>query len=220
MVRVRRSALRCGAYTVPGDPSQAAFWLVGSVIIPGSLVTVTGIDLSAERLGFVGVLRRMGATIEVEEAGNGTGSLTGYTALLHGTVVEAAEIPSLDEVPVLAVAAAAATGTTRFRDVGELRVKESDRLAGTAELVRAFGADGRRRGGRSGGGGTRGAAAAGRGRCPGRPPDGHGRGHRRRRVPGRRRPHHHRRMGVGGHQLPVASPTICPCSTGDRRSGR
>ena len=62
-----------GAYTVPGDPSQAAFWLVGSVIIPGSLVTVTGIHLSAERLGFVGVLRRMGATIEVDEAGNGTG---------------------------------------------------------------------------------------------------------------------------------------------------
>ena len=110
VVRIRRSALRSGSYTVPGDPSQAAFWLVGSVIVPGSLVTVTGIDLSAERLGFIGVLRRMGATVEVEEAGNGTGSLTGYTALLHGTVVEAAEIPSLDEVPVLAVAATAATG--------------------------------------------------------------------------------------------------------------
>ncbi len=52
VVRVRRSALECGAYTVPGDPSQAAFWLVGSVIIPGSLVTVTGVDLSIERLGF------------------------------------------------------------------------------------------------------------------------------------------------------------------------
>ena len=139
VVRIRRSALRSGSYTVPGDPSQAAFWLVGSVIVPGSLVTVTGIDLSAERLGFIGVLRRMGATVEVEEAGNGTGSLTGYTALLHGTVVEAAEIPSLDEVPVLAVAATAATGVTRFRDIGELRVKESDRLAGTVELVRAFG---------------------------------------------------------------------------------
>jgi 3-phosphoshikimate 1-carboxyvinyltransferase len=55
-------------------------------------------------------------------------------------VVEAAEIPSLDEVPILAVAAASAVGTTRFRDVGELRVKESDRLTGTADLVRAFGA--------------------------------------------------------------------------------
>ena len=138
-VRVRRSQLQSGSYTVPGDPSQAAFWVVGSAIVPGSLVTVTDVDLSPERLGYIGVLRRMGATIEVEEAGNGMGSLTAYTGLLHGTVVEAAEIPSLDEVPILAVAATAALGTTRFRDVGELRVKESDRLAGTAELVQAFG---------------------------------------------------------------------------------
>ena len=71
----------------------------------------------------------MGATIEIEEAGNLTGSVTSYACALHGTVVEAAEIPSLDEVPILAVAAAAAHGTTRFRDVGELRVKESDRLS-------------------------------------------------------------------------------------------
>jgi 3-phosphoshikimate 1-carboxyvinyltransferase len=143
VIRIGRSSLSCGAYTVPGDPSQAAFWLLGSVIIPGSLVTVVGLDLSIERLGFVGVLRRMGATIEVEESGNGTGSLTAYYALLHGTTVEAAEIPSLDEVPILAVAAAAAVGTTRFCDVGELRVKESDRLAGTAELVGAFGGEAR-----------------------------------------------------------------------------
>ena len=128
-----------GAFSVPGDPSQAAFWIVGSTIIPGSLVTVEGITLAPERLGFLGVLRRMGATIEVEEAGGGTGSVTGYSCLLQGTVVEAHEIPSLDEVPILAVAAMAAHGTTRFRDVGELRVKESDRLAGTAALVEAFG---------------------------------------------------------------------------------
>jgi 3-phosphoshikimate 1-carboxyvinyltransferase len=141
VVRVRRSTLGCGAYTVPGDPSQAAFWLVGSVISAGSLVTVDDVYLGADRLGFVGVLRRMGATIEISEAGNGIGSLTGYTCLLHGTVVEAAEIPSLDEVPILAVAAAAALGQTRFRHVGELRVKESDRLAGTVGLVRAFGGE-------------------------------------------------------------------------------
>jgi len=138
-IRVRASTLACGAYTVPGDPSQAAFWLVGATTVPGSLVTVTDITLSPERLGFLGVLRRMGATIEVEDRGDGTGSVTSYTCALHGTVVEAAEIPSLDEVPILAVAAATALGTTRFRDVGELRVKESDRLAGTIELVRAFG---------------------------------------------------------------------------------
>jgi 3-phosphoshikimate 1-carboxyvinyltransferase len=140
-VRVRRSVLQCGSYVVPGDPSQAAFWTVGATIVPGSLVTVDRITLSPERLGFLGVLRRMGATIEVSDYGNGTGSVTSYTCLLHGTVVEAAEIPSLDEVPILAVAAAAALGSTRFRDVGELRVKESDRLSGTVELVAAFGGE-------------------------------------------------------------------------------
>jgi 3-phosphoshikimate 1-carboxyvinyltransferase len=139
LVRVRASALSNGAYFVPGDPSQAAFWVVGATIIPGSLVTVDTINLGAERLGFVGVLRRMGATIEIEEEGGGSGSVTSYACLLHGTDVEAEEIPSLDEVPILAVAAAVAHGTTRFRNVGELRVKESDRLAGTVALVQAFG---------------------------------------------------------------------------------
>jgi 3-phosphoshikimate 1-carboxyvinyltransferase len=139
VIRVRRSALSPGSFTVPGDPSQAAFWVVGGVVVPGSLVTVSGIHLGPERLGFLGVLRRMGATIEMQESGNGTGSVTSYSCLLQGTVVESHEIPSLDEVPILAVAAAVAHGTTRFRDVGELRVKESDRLAGTVDLVRAFG---------------------------------------------------------------------------------
>ncbi len=139
VIRVRKSTPGCGAYTVPGDPSQAAFWTVGATIIPGSLVTVAGITLSPERLGFTGVLRRMGGSVEVEEGEGGTGSLTSYTCALHGTEVDASEIPSLDEVPILAVAAATALGTTRFRDVGELRVKESDRLAGTVELVQAFG---------------------------------------------------------------------------------
>ena len=139
VVRVRRSTLVPGTFTVPGDPSQAAFWLVGGIIVPGSLVTVDAIHLGIERLGFLGVLRRMGATIETEEYGNQCGSVTSYFCELHGTVVEAAEIPSLDEVPILAVAAAVAHGSTRFRDVGELRVKESDRLAGTADLIRAFG---------------------------------------------------------------------------------
>jgi len=81
----------------------------------------------------------MGAPLVLHDDGDGTGSLTATHAGLHGTTVEAAEIPSLDEVPVLAVAALAADGPTRFRDVGELRVKESDRLAGTVALVEAFG---------------------------------------------------------------------------------
>ncbi len=139
VIRVRRSALRPGRFVVPGDPSQAAFWVVAGVVVPGSRVTVTGLHLGEERTGFLAVLDRMGAGITVVEDGTGTGSVTAESAPLSGTTVEAAEIPSLDEVPVLAVAAAVAEGPTRFRGVGELRIKESDRLEGTAELVRAFG---------------------------------------------------------------------------------
>ncbi len=140
VVRLRESRLRAGDFLVPGDPSQAAFWLVAALIVPGSEVTVEEIDLSAERVGYLSVLERMGATIAIERVVDHRGSVTARSARLQGTLVDAAEIPSLDEVPVLAVAAAAAEGTTSFRDVGELRVKESDRLAGTAELVRSFGA--------------------------------------------------------------------------------
>jgi 3-phosphoshikimate 1-carboxyvinyltransferase len=139
VVRVRRSTLQPGSFVVPGDPSQAAFWVVGGVVVPDSMVTVTGIHLGAERVGFLAVLRRMGALIEVAETAMGTGSVTSRTSPLNGTVIESSEIPSLDEVPVLAVAAALAQGATRFRDVGELRVKESDRLVGTVDLVTAFG---------------------------------------------------------------------------------
>lgn len=139
VIRVRRSSLRPGRFGVPGDPSQAAFWVVAGVVVPGSQVTVTGVHLGEERTGYLAVLDRMGAGITVLEDDAGTGSVTAEWAPLLGTTVDAAEIPSLDEVPVLAVAAAVAEGPTRFREVGELRVKESDRLEGTAELVRAFG---------------------------------------------------------------------------------
>ncbi|MHB1517019.1 MAG: 3-phosphoshikimate 1-carboxyvinyltransferase [Acidimicrobiales bacterium] len=141
VIRLVASDLRSGTFTVPGDPSQAAFWLVGAVLVPGSLVSVTDVQLGIERLGFLGVLRRMAATVEVEEVGNAVGTITASTCRLHGTVVESAEIPSLDEVPVLTVAASAALGRTVFHDVGELRSKESDRLNGSMELARAFGAD-------------------------------------------------------------------------------
>ena len=102
--------------------------MVGATIVPGGEVEVTGIYLGRQRTGFVDVLVRMGASIEVRPAADGAGSLTCRAASLRGTVVRAEEIPSLDEVPVLAVAAAVARGETRFHDVGELRVKESDRL--------------------------------------------------------------------------------------------
>jgi 3-phosphoshikimate 1-carboxyvinyltransferase len=143
VVRVRRSDLRPGAISIPGDPSQAAFWVVGGLVVPGSTVTVPHVYLGPQRAGFLDVLRRMGAHIEVDEQSGETGTIHSRTTALHGTEVGSEEIPSLDEVPILAIAAAVAEGETRFSDVGELRVKESDRLGGTVALLAACGAEAR-----------------------------------------------------------------------------
>ncbi len=139
IVRLRPGPLRPRSWEVPGDPSQAAFWAVAGVVVPHSAVTVEQLHLGAERIGFLHVLIRMGADVTLHDVGGDVGSVTASAGPLSGTVVEASEIPSLDEVPILAVAALVADGPTRFVDVGELRVKESDRLEGTVGLVRAFG---------------------------------------------------------------------------------
>jgi 3-phosphoshikimate 1-carboxyvinyltransferase len=141
VVHVRRSELRPGRTAVPGDPSQAAFWVVAGLVVPGSAVTVPDVYLGPQRSGFLDVLRRMGAGIEVVEQSGETGTIVSRTTMLRGTEVRAEEIPSLDEVPILAVAAAVAEGQSRFRDVGELRVKESDRLVGTVAMLRSLGAE-------------------------------------------------------------------------------
>ena len=144
VVRLHPSPLSPFDLDVPGDPSQAAFWVVASTLVPGSDVVVEGIYAGPQRRGFLDVLARMGSHV-VEVPVEGPGSMAHVadvhvrSAPLRATEVDAAEITGLDEVPVLAVAAALADGTTVFRDVGELRVKESDRLAGTIALVRAFG---------------------------------------------------------------------------------
>jgi 3-phosphoshikimate 1-carboxyvinyltransferase len=140
---------------VPGDPSQAAFWLVAATVVPGSDVVVRNVYAGAERTGFVAVLERMGAAVRPlartspspgphGPAGPGAAGpvadLAARAAPLRATVVHAEEIPSLDEVPVLAVAAACAAGTTTFVDMRELRVKETDRLEAVVRLLRALGA--------------------------------------------------------------------------------
>ncbi|HXW38419.1 MAG TPA: hypothetical protein VEJ44_01895, partial [Acidimicrobiales bacterium] len=139
VVRLHPSELRPTETRVPGDPSQAAFLLVAALLAPDSRVTVEGLYLGPERVGYLAVLERMGARLAVDPSADGLGAVTAVTSALVATDVDAAEIPSLDEVPILAVAASRAEGTTRFRGLGELRVKESDRLAGAAALVRAFG---------------------------------------------------------------------------------
>jgi 3-phosphoshikimate 1-carboxyvinyltransferase len=157
-VRVRPSPLRPIEVVVPGDPSQAAFWIVAACVVPNSALRVRGVYAGETRMGFLAVLRRMGARVRIEErapspAGAGTladpdsrlgagvvADVAAEWGPLGATVVDASEIPSLDEVPALAVAAACATGTTRFVGMGELRVKESDRLRAVARLLDAAGA--------------------------------------------------------------------------------
>ena len=125
------------AHEVEGDPSQAAFWAVAASIVPGSEVVVQDVYRGPARGGFVDVLRRMGADLYHDPDG---GDLTVRAAALHGTVVGAEEVPGLvDEIPVLAVAAACAEGETRFEGVAELRVKESDRIATVEGLLEAMG---------------------------------------------------------------------------------
>lgn len=135
-------------WSVPADPSQGAFFVVAGVLCDDGDVVVRDLELAEERTGFLAVLARMGAGLEVHRATAGAGSgsagdVVARSSALHGTDVASSELPSLDEVPVLTVAAAAATGVTRFFDAAELRVKETDRLAACVHLARALGASAR-----------------------------------------------------------------------------
>jgi 3-phosphoshikimate 1-carboxyvinyltransferase len=129
---------------VPADPSSAAFPLVAAVITPGSDVILEGVMLNPLRTGLLATLTEMGASIEPidvrNEGGEEVADLRVRAGSLRAVEVPAARAPSMiDEYPVLAVAAAFAEGTTVMRGLKELRVKESDRLAGTAALLRANG---------------------------------------------------------------------------------
>ena len=135
-VAVRPSRLRPFELDVPGDPSAAAFWVVAACIVPDSDRVVENVYLGPARAGFLHVLARMGADVTV----TGSDVRARYRAL-HATEVGGFEVPGLiDEIPVLAVAAAVADGTTVFRDAAELRVKESDRIATVAAGLSALGA--------------------------------------------------------------------------------
>jgi 3-phosphoshikimate 1-carboxyvinyltransferase len=143
-VRVTAGAPSAFEFTVPGDPSSAAFWVVAATITPGSELVVEDVALNPARIAFVDVLARMGAAIELvhvgERLGEPVGELRVTSAPLRGTVVEGAEVPwVIDEIPVLAVAAACADGITEFRDAAELRVKESDRIATVDAMLSGLG---------------------------------------------------------------------------------
>ena len=124
--------------SVPGDISSAAYWLVLATILDGSDVTIKNVGINDTRTGIIDVLRDMGAKIEILNEKISGGELAAdlhvVSSKLRGVEFGGAIIPRLiDEIPAIAVAAAFAEGTTIIRDVGELRVKESDRLAAIVE---------------------------------------------------------------------------------------
>jgi 3-phosphoshikimate 1-carboxyvinyltransferase len=130
--------------TVPGDPSSAAFMVCAAVLADQGELTIDNVGVNPTRTGFLVVLERMGAHVDRvnlrDEGGEPVADLLVRPAALNGTEVSAAEIPTLvDEVPVLAVLASRARGSTVFREVGELRVKESNRLELIASNLRALG---------------------------------------------------------------------------------
>jgi 3-phosphoshikimate 1-carboxyvinyltransferase len=129
---------------VPADPSSAAFPLLAAAITPGSEVILEGVMLNPLRSGLLDTLVEMGAAIERLnvriEGGEEVADLLVRGGALRGVEVPAARAPAMiDEYPILAVAASFAEGTTAMRGLKELRVKESDRLAGTADMLRANG---------------------------------------------------------------------------------
>lgn len=142
VTRLRRSTLSPFILDVPCDPSQAAFWIVGACITPESEVTLENVYVGPARAGFIDVLLRMGANIDVHKRVENTVDICARTSELKATSVGGDEIPGLiDEIPILAVAAAFAEGTTIFVDAAELRVKESDRVSTTVAMLEGFGVE-------------------------------------------------------------------------------
>ena len=135
--------LRGTAVQVPGDISSAAFLLVAAAVIPDARVTVHGVGVNPTRTGILDVLEAMGARVARSgETGEGepTAALTLGSTALGPATVGGALIPRLiDEVPAIAVAAALGRGVTEIRDAGELRVKESDRIAALARELGRMG---------------------------------------------------------------------------------
>jgi 3-phosphoshikimate 1-carboxyvinyltransferase len=143
---VKSSSLNAQKVIVPSDISSAAFFLVAGAIIPGSRITVARVGLNPTRTGILDVLAEMGARISISNQLESSGELMGDITVegrgLKGLVFGGNIIPRLiDEIPVLAVAAAAAEGQSIIRDASELKVKESNRLKAIATELTRFGVD-------------------------------------------------------------------------------
>jgi len=131
---------------VPGDISAAAYWMIAAAMIPGSEISLPNVGVNPRRTGVIDALRQMGARIELgnrrDASGEPVADLVVRGGTLHGVLLDDELIVrAVDEIPTLAVAAALAQGVTEIRDAAELRVKESDRIAATASMLRAMGVE-------------------------------------------------------------------------------
>lgn len=138
------SRLRPFEWRIPGDVSSAAFFVVAAALLAGSDLTIEDVGLNPTRTGALDVLLRMGADLTMspspQDGPEPVGTIRTRSSRLVATEVSAGEMPRLiDEAPILALAASQADGVTWFRGVSELRVKESDRLRSTCDLLRALG---------------------------------------------------------------------------------
>ena len=130
---------------VPGDISSAAFFLVAAAIVPGSQLTLKNVGLNKSRTGIIDVLQQMGANLVIQNEKTIGGELIGDIQVAYGDLnaitIEGDIIPRLiDEIPVIALLATQAVGTTIIKDAEELRVKETDRIAAVIDVLTTFGA--------------------------------------------------------------------------------
>ena len=140
------ASLHARDITVPGDISSAAYFIAAALLVPDSELVIRNVGINPSRDGILTVCRSMNADIETEnvrlEGGEPVADLRVRTSRLKGTVIEGSLIPTLiDEIPVIALMASLAEGTTIIRDAGELKVKESDRIELVSKGLKAMGAD-------------------------------------------------------------------------------
>ena len=143
-MRISPGRIPGARYDIPGDPSSAAYLWASAALMDGAHVVTPGISLNPGRLGFLTILEAMGATIHGEVTGSIHGDVVGTVAVTGGEL-QAVEVfgdtvaAAIDELPLVAVLAAYADGTTVVREASELRAKESDRIASTTAMIRALG---------------------------------------------------------------------------------
>lgn len=131
--------------SIPGDISSAAFLITAALLCPGSRVAIEDVGLNPTRTGFLSLLMRMGADIEIDVQGDDGWEPRGTVRARHSTLravdIDAADVVgAIDEIPLIALLATRAEGTTRITGAGELRHKESDRIAGTVKGLKSLGA--------------------------------------------------------------------------------